>query len=752
MEDVSISARTKSRRGIIIAAFLAALLISAVAVALAWANNPQGKTTAKQRIVPASNDPGFRQLKLGPGEGCIVREGGIGVAKPGRAARRTLACILRPALGLPARRRGEPGAGGVRRSGGPAGRCGLAPPGGARSPRSTTRWCARSMRSPPPSPIANGNGTRASHGLRSRHRRLDRQPAAQRDALGEGDPRGRQFHPGQWRRSGDLRQPRLRRPEARDCRTPPRRAGIPACRTTTTTSRGRIRSSMTPISRPASGALAELHRHDGRAPEGVRRPTGSTSPATWRSATTTRWCRETRPPTSHRAGGHRVHKAAHRLGRHEHRRRARKSLAGRPCRRWRPIDRMLVPPDPGSPVRHPSSSTRRCSSAAARPTGTASTSSTRRRTRASGGAAGYYSWSPVPRVRFIALDTICEGGIAGPSADGNIDDPAVPVAEGQAAGSAGGRPARRPVQPPAIQSLTCNVPDEAAPPCTGRRRARARRQPGLRRRPAQLHADPPRRRRSPRCCTGIRTRSRGSPATSHVNDVTPYPDGKGGGGFWMIRTAAEADWPQQSRLIQVFDNHDGTPFDLRHDPRPREQRPRRRPPSSSLTSPDPFELASIGRTLSLQRPPGGRPRVLAQPVRRGRRRRTATSSCWSEPPHPLTDSRGHVERRPGRFQAGINCAPPMQVPTRLWRALPRARTAIPADLRRVARTLRSLRGSDPVTGLSSLPTRAGRGPAPRRRDPRMRRDDGSSGRQGRLGDCGDGHRRRGDEGLASLAR
>ena len=44
---------------------------------------------------------------------------------------------------------------------------------------------------------------------------------------------------------------------------------------------------------------------------------------------------------------------------------------------------------------------------------------------------------------------------------------------------------------------------------------------------------------------------------SHVNDVTPYP-GPDGHGFWSVKVAAEADWPQQSRLLQLFDNHDGT--------------------------------------------------------------------------------------------------------------------------------------------------------------------------------------------------
>jgi hypothetical protein len=31
-----------------------------------------------------------------------------------------------------------------------------------------------------------------------------------------------------------------------------------------------------------------------------------------------------------------------------------------------------------------------------------------------------------------------------------------------------------------------------------------------------------------------------------------------GAGFWEINTAAHIDWPQQSRLIELFDNLDGT--------------------------------------------------------------------------------------------------------------------------------------------------------------------------------------------------
>jgi metallophosphoesterase (TIGR03767 family) len=48
----------------------------------------------------------------------------------------------------------------------------------------------------------------------------------------------------------------------------------------------------------------------------------------------------------------------------------------------------------------------------------------------------------------------------------------------------------------------------------------------------------------------------------HANRLTPFPrDEQAGpveGGFWEINTASHIDWPQQSRVIDVFDNHDGT--------------------------------------------------------------------------------------------------------------------------------------------------------------------------------------------------
>ena len=47
-----------------------------------------GQTTVDHRIVP-STSAGFRTLGIGPGQGYVVREDGLGVAQAGREGRRT---------------------------------------------------------------------------------------------------------------------------------------------------------------------------------------------------------------------------------------------------------------------------------------------------------------------------------------------------------------------------------------------------------------------------------------------------------------------------------------------------------------------------------------------------------------------------------------------------------------------------------------------------------------------------------------
>ena len=193
--------------------------------------------------------------------------------------------------------------------------------------------------------------------------------------------------------------------------------------------------------------------------------------------------------------------------------------------------------------------------------------------------------------------------MAGPAADGNIDDPQfqwlkVELGKAQSAGQGVVLFSHH-----AIQSLTCNVPDELPANACGGADGHTNDGVGHDQNPG-CDIDP--RSSSPiHLGADVTAMLHGFPNViawvaghSHLNDITPYPDGKGGG-FWMIRTAAEADWPQQSRLIQIFDNHDGTLsiFGTILDHASNASAPASGT-TIPATTPDPSQLASIGRTLS----------------------------------------------------------------------------------------------------------------------------------------------------------
>lgn len=221
---------------------------------------------------------------------------------------------------------------------------------------------------------------------------------------------------------------------------------------------------------------------------------------------------------------------------------------------------------------------------------------------ASNGAAGYYSFVPAPGLRMIALDTVCEGGVAGPCADGNVDDPQFRWLERQLQEATAAKQLVIVFSHHAIPSLTANVPDEAAPPCTGPDAHGHDANPGCDVDPrsstpihlgddlvALLH-------RYPVAIAWIA-------GHSHVNDVTPYPDGHGHG-FWSVRVAAEADWPQQARLLQLFDNRDGT-LSLFGTIVDHASAPTAPAPGTDASTLGPADLASIGRTLSYNDPQTG---------------------------------------------------------------------------------------------------------------------------------------------------
>jgi metallophosphoesterase (TIGR03767 family) len=232
---------------------------------------------------------------------------------------------------------------------------------------------------------------------------------------------------------------------------------------------------------------------------------------------------------------------------------------------------------------------------------------------ASGGAAGYYSFSPVPGLRLISLDTVSEGGELGTSADGNIDDPQFRWLEGELQRATERDELVILFSHHAIGSLTSDVPDEDAPACTV--------------------ADPHGHDVNPGCDVDPRDSTPihlgGDMVTllhryphviawiaghSHVNRVEPYADGNGGG-FWMVRAAAEADWPQQARLLELFDNHDGTLslFNTVLD----HAGAAAAPASGAAGGFDTDQLASLGRTLAYNDPDSGARKCTPEPCGEG---------------------------------------------------------------------------------------------------------------------------------------
>jgi metallophosphoesterase (TIGR03767 family) len=181
---------------------------------------------------------------------------------------------------------------------------------------------------------------------------------------------------------------------------------------------------------------------------------------------------------------------------------------------------------------------------------------------ASGGTAMYYSFSPSPGIRFIALDTNTSGAgfLVDPvtqdtTAEGNIDDPQFQwlteeLEKAKAADELVVTYAHH-----ASTSMDFTQPDELASPCTTDDSHGHDVNPGC-------DADP-------RSSMPIHTSEdfvnllAGQPNViahvaghSHENDVIPHPSPNGG--FWEIKSPAIADWPPQSRLLEIMDNKDGT--------------------------------------------------------------------------------------------------------------------------------------------------------------------------------------------------
>ncbi|MDX6622561.1 MAG: hypothetical protein QOE75_493 [Solirubrobacterales bacterium] len=230
---------------------------------------------------------------------------------------------------------------------------------------------------------------------------------------------------------------------------------------------------------------------------------------------------------------------------------------------------------------------------------------------ASKGAAGYYAWSPAPGTRFVALDTVAEAGtIVTPNgsftAEGNIDNPQFKWLRGQLEAATAADQLVVLFSHHAPESLSADAPDELALPC-------------LVFRPSLGHDLNPGCDLDPRLSAPIHLEAdmvgllhefpnaiAWVAGHSHDNVVDAFPNPGGPGGFWSIRVAAEADWPQQSRLLEIFDNHDGTLsiFGTILDHVGQSAAPAPGTPAAAM---DLNDLAALGRTLSMNDLQSGAP-------------------------------------------------------------------------------------------------------------------------------------------------
>ena len=168
--------------------------------------------------------------------------------------------------------------------------------------------------------------------------------------------------------------------------------------------------------------------------------------------------------------------------------------------------------------------------------------------RRSGGTATYYAFSPRRGVRFVSLDTVAEGG----GQNGNLDDAQYRWLDRVLA-----RATRRDELVVVFGHHTLGTmdnsrSDERAGACATPDEPGCDRDP---RRSTPLHRGDVGRR-----TVGDLFLRRGIVAYvaghTHSNRVNAVREGRRA--FWEINTASHIDWPQQSRLIEIMDNRDGT--------------------------------------------------------------------------------------------------------------------------------------------------------------------------------------------------
>jgi hypothetical protein len=176
-------------------------------------------------------------------------------------------------------------------------------------------------------------------------------------------------------------------------------------------------------------------------------------------------------------------------------------------------------------------------------------STSRRELQASRGTASYYSLRR-SGIRFISLDTVAEGG----GSTGNLDHPQYRWLRRQL------RRADRRGEivivfgHHTLGTMTNGAADEAAGACDPPDEPGCDTDP---RRSAPIHRGLEGRATVRALLASRRSVIAYVAGHTHENDVTFFR-GRRGRGFWEINTASHVDWPQQSRLLQVMDNRDGT--------------------------------------------------------------------------------------------------------------------------------------------------------------------------------------------------
>ncbi|HEX8742175.1 MAG TPA: hypothetical protein VF712_03485 [Thermoleophilaceae bacterium] len=218
---------------------------------------------------------------------------------------------------------------------------------------------------------------------------------------------------------------------------------------------------------------------------------------------------------------------------------------------------------------------------------------------ASGGAAGYYEWSPRPGLRFVALDTLSEGGVTPTSSNGNVDEPQFNWFEGVLRKATARDEIVVVFAHHARSSLTADVPDEATGECPPDDEHGHSANPGCDRDPRPSN---------PKLGDDVAALMHRYPNAvayvaghSHENRVAPQKSEDGKAGYWELKSPALADWPPQDRVVEVMDNCDGTLsiFGTILDTANRVEAPA---PGTAAGGFDSQTLASIARTLTYNDP------------------------------------------------------------------------------------------------------------------------------------------------------